>query len=247
MKAKSTLLVILGLASSAIMAQSSQPQMESGSQPQSGAPVQPGYPAQQSQPGSQSTTPSDAQSSGSSDQSQSGMQSQGASGSEPAMPSTGQTEMQTLPAPAPMTQLEPKTENGFTYLCGGVGAEEAAQLKQAARDYDMMLTFATRKGNYLADVNVDIQDARGNLALKATCDGPIMLLDVPKSGTYKVHAETGGYSLNKIVRVQAKGRSHASLVLTWPQQVAEATTEAAPTSSGDSSGNGASSGNNGTR
>ena len=151
-----------------------------------------------------------------------------------------------------MTQLEPKTENGFTYMCGGVGAEEATQVKQAAHDYDMMLTFATRKGDYLADVNVDIKDARGTTALKTTCDGPLMLVDFPRSGTYRIHAETGGYTLNQTARVQAKGRSHEALVLSWPQQVATAPAEPTPSSgassgdSGDSSAD-SSGDNNGSR
>lgn len=213
MKMKNTLLAVFCVASSAVIAQSSQPQTPIDSQ------VQP-------QPSS--------------------------SGGESASMPGDQSAMQNLPPPAPMTQLEPKTENGFTYMCGGVGAEEATQVKQAAHDYDMMLTFATRKGDYLADVNVDIKDARGTTALKTTCDGPLMLVDFPRSGTYRIHAETGGYTLNQTARVQAKGRSHEALVLSWPQQVATAPAEPTPSSgassgdSGDSSAD-SSGDNNGSR
>lgn len=251
MKAKNTLLIMLCLASSAVIAQSSQPQLQSDSQPlpQSGVRKQPGNSTQKNQSNSQSTPQPEQPSSGSSGQSQSAFgasSSQSPAENTSSSASSGQIQAQRLPAPAPVTQLEPKTENGFTYLCGGVGKEEVRQMKQAARNYDMTLTFATRKGDYLADVNVDIRGQQGKLELKATCDGPIMLIDVPKSSTYVIRAETGGYTLNKTTRVQAKGRSHASVVLTWPQQVANAT-ESAQTSSGSSGATDKSSGNNGAR
>lgn len=217
MKLKNTLLAVFCLASSAVIAQSSQPQIPIDSQ------VQPQPPSS----GGESESMPEGQSSGGESEA---MPEDQSSGGESASMAGDQSGMQNLPPPAPMTQLEPKTENGFTYMCGGVGAEEAAQVKEAARDYDMMLTFATRKGDYLADVNVDIKHARGTPELKTTCDGPLMLVDFPRSGTYQIHAETGGYTLNQTARVQAKGRSHEALVLSWPQQVATAAPEPTPSS-----------------
>ena len=150
------------------------------------------------------------------------------------------------PAPESVTAMAPQTENGVTYLCGGVGTTESAQIKSEARDYDMMLTFATKGGNYLADVNVNIADAHGNPILKTTCGAPIMLIDFPKSGTYHVRAETGGYTLNKTARVSTKGRSHSALVMLWPQQLAEAPAGPAAASSGDNGANNRSNGASGT-
>jgi len=149
--------------------------------------------------------------------------------------------------PSPIARLKPVTHEDITYLCGGVGDEEAAYMKAEAKRYDMMLTFATRDGAYLADVDVDIKDAKGNSLLQTACDSPIMLVDLPRGGTYKVRAETAGYALNKTVRI-ASGKSGkggrqqvASTVLSWPQQVAEA--GIAPTSTGAGSGGTSASGN----
>jgi hypothetical protein len=128
------------------------------------------------------------------------------------------TSPSSLPPPPPMTQLTPKTENGITYLCGGVGSDEASEMKTMARDHDLMLTFAARDGSYLADVNVNIADARGNSVLKTSCGGPIMLVDLGAGGTYKVSAETGGSTVTKTVRIPAKGHGKA-LVLVWPKSV----------------------------
>jgi len=137
--------------------------------------------------------------------------------------SSGASSFDDRPAPAPMRKVEPRTINGVTVMCGGVGASEASMMKRRARDYDMMLTFATKRGEYLADVNVDIKDAKGHALLRTHCDGPIMLVDFPQGGTYRVHAETGGYSLNRTARISDKQDRTASVVMHWPQQIGQRT------------------------
>lgn len=128
------------------------------------------------------------------------------------------------PPPSLASRLKPETQGDVTYLCGGVGEEEIAYMKQEAKKYDLMLTFAARNGAYLADVDVDIADARGNPVLQANCDSPIMLVDLPKAGSYRVHADASGYTLDRRVKVAAgkkTGKHLASAVMVWPQQVAE--------------------------
>lgn len=122
-----------------------------------------------------------------------------------------------LSPPAPVTRIEPITENGITYLCGGVGLDEADQMKQDARNYDLMLTFAARNGSYLADVNVDIADARGQSLLKTTCGAPMMLVNVPKSGSYQIRAETGGHTLVRTVQIREEQRGKA-VTMAWPDK-----------------------------
>jgi hypothetical protein len=136
-----------------------------------------------------------------------------------------------MPQSTTVSALTPKTENGVSYLCGGIGQDEAAQMKQAARDHGLMLTFAARNGSYLADVNVDITDASGNTVLRTTCDGPIMLVDLPKAGNYRIRAEAGGYTLTRTARVAPAGHAK-SLVMAWPQQAVEAESPATMTGGG---------------
>ncbi len=140
---------------------------------------------------------------------------------------------------ANLDRPSPVTRNDVTYVCGGVGDEEQRYMKEQAKAYDMMLTFATKKGTYVADVDVDIKDAKGNDVLQANCDGPMMLIDLPRGGAYRVRAEAAGYSQNRTVRV-ASARNNkqriASAVLTFPQQLAEGPA-VEPTSSGSSGGN----------
>lgn len=122
-------------------------------------------------------------------------------------------------APAQAGELPPaKTENGVTYVCGGIGQAEAEQMKRAASGYDMMLTFAERNGSYLADVDVDIASGKGKGAslLSAHCDGPIMLIDLPKAGTYHIQAEAEGRTVALTTRVRHK-KPVQMVSLTWPE------------------------------
>ncbi len=118
------------------------------------------------------------------------------------------------PGPTPMT------ENGISYMSGGVGDDELKQINSAAKDYDLKLTFATAKrGEFLADVNVEIQDLKGNKVLDATSDGPIFLADLPK-GTYKIKAESGDKTLEK--KVVISGKKQVNSTFTWREQPVKA-------------------------
>lgn len=248
MIASKRLLIALGIVSHAALAQaqpmSQEPQPPADVQMQPG-PMSPSLPDRTSQPG---MAPSEPGSSGTSDASP-GTSSSSSSGTSSDTPSGGadtpaETQAGTVPDPSsggvngmqseagmelraasPSTaELKPVVQGDVTYLCGGVGEDEEAFMKQEAKGYDLMLTFAARNGAYLADVNVDIADAKGNSVLQATCDGPIMLVDLPRSGSYRVNADAAGYTLQQTVKVSAAKktrRSVASASLVWPQQVAE--------------------------
>ena len=138
------------------------------------------------------------------------------------------------------SKLQPQTENGITYVCGGVGEEQASYMKQAKGDYDLMLTFATRTGEYLADVDVAIKDAKGKPVLNTKCGAPILLVNLPRSGVYRVQAQAEDYSLRKTVKVKAKGHTN-SVVMSWPRESGEtqgvASTGSRQNTSAGSSGN----------
>ena len=125
---------------------------------------------------------------------------------------------------SPAERLKPVMRNDITYLCGGVGDEESAYMKSEASSYDLMLTFAARNGAYLADVGVEIADAGGKRLLQARCDSPMMLVDLPRAGNYRIRADAGGLVISRSVKVNAgrkTGQHLATAVLTWPRQAAE--------------------------
>lgn len=121
-------------------------------------------------------------------------------------------------APAYIDMPQPQTRGDITYLCGGIGKTEAAYMNQQARDYDLKLTFAAQSGAYLADVDVDISRANGESVLQANCDGPIMLVDVARSGTYRIRADADGFIQTRTARVNAgRTQTASNVVVTWPR------------------------------
>jgi len=119
-----------------------------------------------------------------------------------------------------VARLEKQTENDVKYVCGGVGIDEVASLKDAASDYDLMMTFAASTGAFIADVNVEIADARGKSVLKVNCGGPIMLVDLPRDGRYRVRAEAEGRTLTRSAQVSERG-SVQRIRMAWPVQTVD--------------------------
>jgi hypothetical protein len=194
----------------------SAPSSDSQSSGQSGGNMSQGTSQDNSQGTSQGSSQSGSGESNSS-QSQSTQSQSSGSQSTPQSTSSDQAQNDTV-----QSRLQPKTENGITYLCGGVGEEQASYMKQSKGDYDLMLTFATRSGEYLADVDVAIKDAKGKQVLQTKCDGPMLLVNLPRSGAYRVQAQAEDYSLRKTVNVKAKGNTR-SVVMVWPRDPAEGT------------------------
>lgn len=101
-----------------------------------------------------------------------------------------------------------------TFVCGGVGDADQRAIKAEAPRHSLMLTFAVSTGAYLADVDVEIKDSKGTVVLAARCGGPIMLVDLPSGGTWRVTAHSNGQSREKILTAGA-GRS-AQATFVWP-------------------------------
>jgi hypothetical protein len=111
--------------------------------------------------------------------------------------------------------LAAQTQNGITYVTGGIGEPEAAAMKAAAKNYDLVLTFAERRGDYLADVKVNIKDMKGDTLLDIV-SGPILLVNLP-SGKYTIQAEEYGKPVVKTVDVTS--RHHEMFVYAWPNNI----------------------------
>jgi hypothetical protein len=112
----------------------------------------------------------------------------------------------------PMAQ----TRNGIAYLSGGIGENETAAMKEAARDYTLMLTFASQPtGNYLADVEVSIKEKSGLPVLDSLKSGPILLVQLAP-GQYRISAVSNGETVDKTVDI---GDEHPLRVtLYWSEQ-----------------------------
>jgi hypothetical protein len=112
------------------------------------------------------------------------------------------------------TLPQAKTENGVTYINGGVGQDEAAAMKAEARHYPMSVIFSAGKDNaYLANVKLTVKDKAGK-ELLSTAAGPITLVKLP-AGTYALSAELRGATLHRTVHVSGKG--DRQVVFHWPK------------------------------
>jgi hypothetical protein len=89
------------------------------------------------------------------------------------------------------------------FACGGVGQNEQEQFKRDAASHNALVTFATPGGAYVAGVDVKVSGADGKLLAQGRCEGPLMLLDVPGAGKYRIDASYGGQEQHK--EVQLKG------------------------------------------
>ncbi|MGE8632586.1 MAG: carboxypeptidase regulatory-like domain-containing protein [Achromobacter piechaudii] len=106
-------------------------------------------------------------------------------------------------------------QGAVQYMSGGIGIDESEAMKAAAKDYPLSLTFAAQrdgKADYVASVGVLIRDAQGKEVLKATAEGPYMLVKLP-AGNYKVSATYEGRAQEREVNVQGPGTGRA--VFEW--------------------------------
>ena len=112
-----------------------------------------------------------------------------------------------------------QTQNGVNYLSGGIGLDESRAVAAAAKDYSLMLTFATQQsGKYLADIHVMIADKSGEPVLDAVADGPMLLVQLP-SGQYKIRAASDDRQVTKTVSIS--GNRTTKVTLYWPDDAAE--------------------------
>ena len=91
-------------------------------------------------------------------------------------------------------------------------------MKADAVNHDLMLTFASSTGAYLADVKVDISNAKGESVAAGNCKGPIMLVDVPEAGEYRVTAQYNGMARQQTLRVGKPGKG-AAATFVWAADV----------------------------
>jgi len=104
-----------------------------------------------------------------------------------------------------LAQLEARSGRGTPYLSGGIGLDERDALRSRATDYNLMLSFAEKAGNYLSDVEVVMKDAQGNTVLAAVSAGPWFFAKLPPV-RYTVLATTMGKTNQQGVHVKATGQ-----------------------------------------
>jgi hypothetical protein len=121
------------------------------------------------------------------------------------------------------SELESKLETvgNITYISGGVGKSAAEAMRSVAKDYALEVVFVQKQGQieeFLAEVNVQIQDAQKNVVLDVVTDGPYLLANLPQ-GRYLVIAEYEGSVKRQWVRIGIK--QHKKIVFWWPVPIVD--------------------------
>lgn len=115
--------------------------------------------------------------------------------------------MPELPVP------QPQKRGDVQFLTGGVGKSERAAIEKEAGAYDLWLTVAERDGAYLSDVDVRIENDKGQVVLDTRTDGPFLLARLAP-GRYSVRALSGGVRAGlRTVDVPEKGQNRIFMTL----------------------------------
>lgn len=108
-----------------------------------------------------------------------------------------------------------KTQGTILYVTGGVGVDEANAMRCAKSMYPLSLEFihhAKPKDEFLADVNVSINNQAGETVLQVMSEGPYLLAKLP-SGKYTIIARIKDDSRTRHVTVTEKKPMH--VVFEW--------------------------------
>ena len=99
-----------------------------------------------------------------------------------------------------------KQEGAVRFVCGGIGSDESTAMRAAMKSHPLSLLFARAGGDYLANVDVAINEQGGKPVAVLRADGPVCLLDLP-AGSYVVEATSEGGSKSQRVTVGAVPRT----------------------------------------
>lgn len=105
--------------------------------------------------------------------------------------------------PSPAAEQSPAAAD-VAILSGGVGETSAAEMKQAAKAYNVHLVFSNRRREYVADVPYTVLDARRREVATGTSEGPLLYLRLPP-GRYEVSARIGTTSITQRIEAKAGG------------------------------------------
>ena len=101
----------------------------------------------------------------------------------------------------PALSLEATTENGITYVSGGISDEEVEQLKSNENTFNLRLQITGLHAEYVSDVNVVLKDAGGKALVSVSDAGPYLYFQVP-AGSYSADVSAHGTTKTLALKVE---------------------------------------------
>jgi hypothetical protein len=106
--------------------------------------------------------------------------------------------------PAQAAEMATISNSTVAFVDGGIGASDEAAMRKIAKDYPLRMTFSGGKSNeFVADADVKITDAKGNLVLALNDAGPMTDVALP-AGDYRIRAEVQGQVETREVKLDGK-------------------------------------------
>ncbi len=109
---------------------------------------------------------------------------------------------------------------GIATVSGGFGEEELAEIERLATGYSLSLTFATRTGAYVADVDLRTADGGGEVLVEISGTGPKLLAGLP-AGIYRITATQGRARVQQAVTLEGGKPRRLTLFFPDPEPTAQ--------------------------
>lgn len=109
--------------------------------------------------------------------------------------------------------------NGTSYSNGGIGQEEADEMRTKAGSFNLRLYMSEGKeGHSITDAQVTVFDKKGNVRLDLSNGGPMVFLHVV-NGSYKINAKYKGITITRNVNIS--NRRGENVYLIWKSSDAD--------------------------
>jgi hypothetical protein len=109
------------------------------------------------------------------------------------------------------TQIISGETNSLQYATGGISVEERAKMVKMKNNYNTQLIFALITGHYLTQIQLTVQNDKGETLLQQKANGPLFYLNLPQ-GKYNLTAIYQDDSLTKTITA---GSEHQTIMFHW--------------------------------
>jgi hypothetical protein len=109
-------------------------------------------------------------------------------------------------------EVKEMRQGSIRYVNGGFGLEERAAMPTG---FPLEVVFATTKGHYLSDVQVDIYTGQGRKAFSLAADnGPWLMVDL-EPGRYRLTAVHNGHK-KEVPSFSVPSKGTRTVLVSWP-------------------------------